>query len=161
MRVQLPPGVFLPKTPRFVVANSVGYLRPIGRVPTVYLPRLRLESGRFSLKTRSVWEGNVRRGYFFLKCPASLLQTRSDTSLKLRRGKVFFAKVRFPYLAYLRPTFTRLPATLRVVLQTYATFNLRPYLVSNLKTGEDLRSTRCFFENPGILPLCFLINFAR
>ena len=54
MRVQLPPGVFLPKIPYFVVANSVGYLRADARVPTVYLPRLRLELGHFSLKTQPI-----------------------------------------------------------------------------------------------------------
>jgi len=51
---QPPPGVFLPvflpKIANFVVANSVGYLRAIARVPPVYLPRLRLEIDYFILK---------------------------------------------------------------------------------------------------------------
>ena len=54
MEVQLLSGVFLPKMPYFVGANSVGYLRANARVPTVYLPRLRLGLGHFSLKTQPV-----------------------------------------------------------------------------------------------------------
>ena len=35
--------IFLPKNRLFVVARLVGYLRAAARVPTVFLPRLRLE----------------------------------------------------------------------------------------------------------------------
>ena len=35
--------IFLPKNRLFVVARLVGYLRATARVPTVFLPRLRLE----------------------------------------------------------------------------------------------------------------------
>ena len=48
----------------------------------------------------------------------------------------------FSNLDYLRSTFARVLATRCIVLQTYATLNLRPYLASNLKTGSILRE-RC------------------
>ena len=35
--------IFLPKNRLFVVARLVGYLRAAARVPTVFLPRVRLE----------------------------------------------------------------------------------------------------------------------
>ncbi len=61
----------------FVVAPVLEYLRPCGRVLTVYFAPSRLELAHFSLKCHT---RKMHYFVFFVKCAISLLRRCSNTS---------------------------------------------------------------------------------